>query len=566
MSKGNMAQGIQLDQAKFCCPICLDLLRDPVTIPCGHSYCMHCIKDHLDQDDHRRIYSCPQCRQIFNPRPAVVKNNMLAVVVEELKKTRVQAAPVSQCYAGPEDVACDVCKVKAFKSCLQCLASYCERHLQSHYDVAPLRKHKLVEATAKLQENICSRHQEVMKLFCRTDQRCICYLCSKDDHKGHTKVSAAAERTEKQRELWVTLKKIQQRIQDKEKDVKLFQQEEDAVNNSAENALRNTEKTLTELISIIERRVSDVREKVKSRQTTEVGRYRKVREKLEQEITELKRRDTELKKLSHTEDHTHFLLNYPSLARLSESKVPPSFKVRRLRYFEKVTVALSEAKDKLQEVLREEYVKISKTVTEADVSPPNPLAEPTTRVDFLQYARQVTLDPNTANTHLSISKGNRKAAYMREEQKYSVHPERFQSSWQVLSRESLTGRCYWEVERSGRGVLLAVAYKHISREGDMAKCMFGLNDKSWALDCYMNSLEFRHNNAKTAIPDINGKDTDKWASRLGVYLDHGAGILSFYSISETMTLLHRVQTTFTQPLYAGLWLSEGAAAELCELK
>ncbi|XP_074506150.1 E3 ubiquitin/ISG15 ligase TRIM25-like [Sebastes fasciatus] len=359
-----MAQGIQLDQSKFCCSICLDLLKDPVTIPCGHSYCMNCIKYHLDEEDHRRTYSCPQCRQTFTPRPAVVKNNILAFVVEELKKTTLQAAPADHCYAGSEDVACDVCtgrKLKAFKSCLQCLASYCEEHLQPHYDVPPLMKHKLVEATAKLQENICFRHQEVMKMFCRTDQRCICYLCSKDDHKGHNKVSAAAERTERQRELWMTRRKIQQRIRDREKDVKLFQQEEDSINHSAENALRNTEKTFNELIRIIQIRDSDVKEKIKSRQKTEVGRFKMVREKVEEEIAELKRKDAELEQLSHTEDHTHFLLNYPPLARLSE-KDTLSVKVRRLQYFEKVTVALSEARDKLQEVFGEEYAKISVTM------------------------------------------------------------------------------------------------------------------------------------------------------------------------------------------------------------
>ncbi|XP_068582296.1 tripartite motif-containing protein 16-like [Cebidichthys violaceus] len=557
-----MAQkGVHLDQETFSCSICLYLLKDPVTIPCGHSYCRNCIKTHWDEEEEKKPHSCPQCRQTFRPRPVLVKNTMLADLVEQLKKTGLQAAPADHCYAGPEDVSCDVCtgrKLKAFKSCLVCLVSYCEKHLQPHYDVAQLKKHKLVDPSNKLQENICSRHNEVMKMFCRTDQQCICHLCLMDEHKGHETVSVEAERTERQRELEVSQLNIQQRIQDREKDVKLLQQEVENINLSADKAVEDNEKIFTELIRLMEKRSSDVKQQVRSQQRTEVSRVKELQEKLEQEITELKRNDTELKKLSHTEDHNQFLHNYPSLSPLSESTDSSSIRISPLSYFEDVTEAVSEVRDKLQDVLRDKWTNGSLMVTEVDVLRSQP--EPKTRAEFLKYSREITLDPNTAHTLLLLSDENRKVTFMRKHQSYSSHPDRFIECSQVLSRENLTGRCYWEVQWRGKGVDVAVAYKNISRTENWSECGFGQNDKSWALRCYKTSYNFRYIKVETPV-------SGPQSSRVGVYLDHRAGILSFYSVSETMTLLHRVQTAFTQPLYAGLCpFNFGDSAELCKVK
>ncbi|KAM4714179.1 tripartite motif-containing protein 16-like [Anableps anableps] len=446
-----MAQrGVQLDQGNLSCAICLDLLKDPVTIPCGHSYCMNCIKEYWDGEDQRRIHSCPQCRKEFTPRPILEKNIILSELVADLKKTGLQAVPADHCYAGPEDVACDVCtgrKMKAVKSCLVCLASYCENHLQPHYDSPTFKRHKIVEASAKLQENICSDHDEVMKIFCRTDQQCICYLCTMDEHKGHETVPAAAERAEKQKELQVSRQQIQQRIQDQEKDVKLLQQEVEAINASADKAVEDSEEIFTELIRLLQKRSSDVKQQIRSQQETEVSRVQELQEKLEQEITELKRKDAELEQLSDTEDHNQFLLNCPSLSALSESTHSSRTKIRPQRHFEDVTAAVSELRDKLQDVLRDTWTNISLMVTEVEVL----LSEPKSRAGFLKYSQEITLDPNTANINLFLSKGNRKVTFTVQQQSYPDHPDRFIGHYQVLSRESLTGRCYWEVEWRRRG-------------------------------------------------------------------------------------------------------------------
>ncbi|XP_064818617.1 tripartite motif-containing protein 16-like isoform X1 [Oncorhynchus masou masou] len=553
-------QGDLLDQDQFCCSVCLDLLKEPVTTACGHSYCRSCIEGCWDQDVLKGVYSCPQCRETFTPRLNLMKNNMLAELVEKLRKTGLQAAPPpALCYAGPGDVACDVCtgtrKQKALMSCLACLASYCETHLQSHYESPAFKKHKLVKATAQLQEKICSHHDKLLEVYCRTDQQCICYLCTMDEHKGHDTVSAAAERTEKQRQLGMSQQKVQQRFQEREKELKELQQAVESFKRSAQSAVEDSDQIFTELIRSIERRNSEVKELIRAQEKAQVSQAEGLLEQLKQEIAELRKRSTELEQLSHTEDHIHFLQRYQSLSSISVSSDLPSIVVRPLQYFGDVSQTVSELREKLEDFLKGEWTKISTTVNIVDVVLP---PEPKTREQLLQYSCQLTLDPNTAGTRLSLSEGNRKVTSTDQVQPYPDHPDRFTNYRQVLCREGLSGRCYWEVERTG-GVATAVSYKDISRTEEGNDGVFGLNNKSWSLYYYSGGYCFIHNNVETKV-------SGPQSSRVGVYLDHKAGTLSFYSVSDTMTLLHRVQTTFTQPLYPGFYLNDyNDTAELVKL-
>ncbi|XP_064190302.1 tripartite motif-containing protein 16-like isoform X9 [Anguilla rostrata] len=551
-----MAEGEGLlDQDQFSCAICLDLLKDPVAIPCGHSYCMGCIKGCWDQDDPTGVYSCPQCRETFTTRPVLRKNTMLSEVVEKLKKTGLQTVPPAHCYAGPGDVACDVCtgrKRKAVKSCLVCLASYCETHLQPHYESPAFKKHKLVKATGNLQEKICSHHDKLLEVYCHTDQQCICYQCVMDEHKGHDTVSAAAERTEKQKQLGATQIKFQQRIQEREKELQDLRQAVQSIKRSAQAAVEDSERIFTELIRSIERRCSEVKELIRDQEKAEVSRAEGLLERLEQEIAELRRRDAELEQLSHTEDHIHFLQSCQSLCAPPGPGDFPSIAVSPHGSFEAVRKSVSDLKEQLEDVCKKELVKISESVEDIHT------VEPRTREDFLQRSCRLTLDPNTAFKYLRLSEGNREVTHVRESQSYPDHPERFEHWAQVLCREGLSGRCYWEAEWSGDEVFIAASYKGISRKGRGYDSVLGFNNKSWCLRRSYGRYSFQHNAVSTEIPGPP-------SSRVGVYLDHGAGTLSFYSVSDTMTLLHRVQTTFTQPLYPGFWVGTGISVKLCDL-
>ncbi|KTG36713.1 hypothetical protein cypCar_00044487, partial [Cyprinus carpio] len=333
---------ISVDQ-EFLCPVCQDPLKDPVTIPCGHSYCKSCIVDHWHQENQKRVYSCPQCRQTFSPRPALARNTMLAEVVEKLKKTELPA----DCYAGAGDVQCDVCtgrKYKAVKSCLLCLNSYCQNHLEQHEGFFKGKKHTLTEATGRLQEMICSEHEKHLEMYCITDQHCICVLCMKYEHKNHHTVSAAEQRTEKQR--------------------------------SAQTAVEDSEKIFTELIRSIERSRSELIRLIRDQEKTAVIELKCRLGGLEKEISDLRRRDAELEQLSHTQDHIQFLQSFQFLSAPPESTDINDDLFSSRFSFDGLRESVHQLRDKLEDFCKE-IKKISDRVTLSNIVL-------WTRNDFLQ--------------------------------------------------------------------------------------------------------------------------------------------------------------------------------------
>ncbi|XP_052403460.1 tripartite motif-containing protein 16-like [Carassius gibelio] len=534
----------RFSQDEFLCSVCLDLLKDPVTIQCGHSYCMSCITDCWDEEDEKRVYSCPQCRQTFSPRPALFKNVVFAEMMEKLKKTKLQ----SVVPAGAGDVECDVCtgrKYRAVKSCLVCLESYCQNHLEQHESWFKGKRHSLIEATGRLQEMICQKHEKILEVFCHSDQKFICVLCTMDEHKNHYTVSAAAQRTEKQKQLKETQKTLQQRIQQREKDLQQLRETVESHKRSAQTAVEDSERIFTELIRSIERSRSELVRLIRDQEKTAVSPAEERLERLEQEINDLRRRDAELEQLSHTQDHIQFLQSFQSLSAPPESTDVNDDIFSSLISFDDLRKSVHQLRDKLDNFCKEELKKISDRATFTNI-------DHWTRKDFLQYSHLLTLDLNTVNKYLRLSENNRVITTTKTVQSYPDHQDRFDYFQQLLCRESVCGRCYWELQWSGDYLRLSVSYKSISRKGRGNECLFGSNDQSWCLICSPDSYSFIHNNKETVLP------LESISSRIGVYVDHSAGTLSFYSVSRnTMSLIHTVQTTFTQPIYPGFGFNSG---------
>ncbi|XP_073331246.1 tripartite motif-containing protein 16-like [Pagrus major] len=412
MAELQQERSMDLDQTHLCCSVCLELLKEPVTIPCGHNYCKSCIVGCWDQKEQKGKYSCPQCRETFSQRPVLRRNNMLAEVVENLRKTSTQQAspPAAVACAGPSDVACDFCSEprpnKATMSCLACLASYCPTHLQPHYSVPVLKKHQLVPATVPMQEKMCKKHNKLMEIYCQTDQKCICYLCIIDEHKGHRTVSAAAERAEEQKQLTASQKEVQEREKVRKKELNKLIQALKEYKSCSGTAVKASDKIFDELISSIKKKRTLAKQLMKGQEKTAVAQAAELQLQLEDEITKLRRRDSELEQLSHMDDHIHFIQTFKSLSNSGEN---PAVRVDPLavkRSFKAVTDGVSKLRGDVESLLNETWPRISATVSTLDVVLP---PEPKTREDFLRYCCPLTLDQNTVSGYLSISQENRRA-------------------------------------------------------------------------------------------------------------------------------------------------------------
>uniref|UniRef100_A0A3B5M8H3 FinTRIM family, member 83 n=1 Tax=Xiphophorus couchianus TaxID=32473 RepID=A0A3B5M8H3_9TELE len=551
------------------CPLCADGLRDPVTIPCGDTYCLECIKIYWDQYDHMGVYSCPQCRASFTPRPVLRRN---VPDVQHQQQPRQQLPELTPFPYMHRESYCDFCvgrRNRAVKSCLMCLAYYCETHVKPHYESSTFKRHKLVDETGHLDRKICPQHEKGLELFCRSDQMCICVLCTVREHRSHNIASAEEERIEKQKVLVVTQSEVQHIISERMKELQELKHNVDVLKNAAQRAQTDSDKTFHEMLQAVERWKSEINQMIMANIQAAMTQADGYVERLEQEIMELQRRDAELRQILETEDNIHFLQNFPTLCVPPEAMVPkvlinPQFS------FGEISKTATEMKESLDDICKKELSKISKTVSETPVYillPRNrdkllkvpsrvDFQEPQSRTDFLRC--KLSFDSNTVYKELVLSDGNQRVTRKKTTQFYPDHPERFDGFSQVLCKEPLSGfRFYWEAEWGGE-FSIGVAYKSISRKGKNSNSLLGYNDKSWSLLCSDSGYSAWHNKADKDLPEAPR------ATRIGVYLDYAGNTLAFYSISNTMELIHRFRAQFSEPLFAGFGV--GSSVTLCQLK
>ncbi|XP_069808850.1 E3 ubiquitin-protein ligase TRIM7-like [Dendropsophus ebraccatus] len=503
------------------CSICLNIFTDPVTLRCGHNFCLVCIARVLETQDSIGIYSCPDCRSRFSDRPALQGNVTLRNIAEHFLYFRAEEMEgtifCTNCINSP---------VTAVKSCLHCEASLCNNHLKVH---SKSPEHVLCEPTITFSKRKCSLHNEVLKYYCSNDRTCICVTCClAGDHTGH-KVEPLNKASQKKKamltnilkNLSVLSREAEERLQNMEKRQKEVQ----------EKAMDIKEK-VANLFLDIKRQLEILENKVQAEISRQENQVSDLIRQVEIQKSELSLVKCHIEELCNMTDPLTLLQECVSVHfRPSEEK---GNKVREDDPSESYIGDLDEGL--ISETLHTGLSDIMTFVR---------------RQIYVKENMYTNLDEDTVanNLLLSIDKKSVFWAQKLPDLGHMELPVRFQNCSQVLSTESFCfGRHYWDIETSHHGEWrLGVAYSTIERDGD--RSYLGCNDKSWCL-CRSN------NNQYSVVHDNREIQLNHSIShyRFRIYLDYYGSRLSFYELCTPIRHLYTFTAEFLEPLHVAFYV------------
>ncbi|XP_042337184.1 E3 ubiquitin-protein ligase TRIM21-like [Plectropomus leopardus] len=509
---------------QFRCSICLDVFTDPVSTPCGHNFCKNCITQHWNTS----VWcQCPLCKRVFDTRPKLDINTLFSGMVAQFRQSAQQKSSSSsseQQESKPGEVPCDVCtgaKLKALKSCLVCLTSYCETHLEPHLRASGLKRHQLIDPVKNLEDRICTKHDKPLELFCKTDQTCVCMLCPVLDHKTHEFVPLKDEYEEKKVQLKKTDAEIQQMIQKRKRKIQEIKQSVHLSEKDADREIAEGVQVFTALKESVERAVKELINTIKEKQKLMEKQADVFIKELEQEISELKKRSSEVEQLSRSEDHLHLLQSVQSLKAAPPTKDWTQVSVRPPLYIGTVRKAVAQ--------LEETVSKDIKKVAEAELK----------RVQ--QCAVDVTLDPDTAHSELILS-DDRKQVKHDVKKNLPDNPERFSRYTYVLGEQSFsTSRFYFEVQvKEKTHWNLGVVRESINRKGNIT---LSPEDGCWNI-WLRNGNDYRALDYPSVSLFLKSRP-----QKVGVFVDYEEGLVSFYDADAAALIYSFTGCSFTEKLF-----------------
>ncbi|XP_072314918.1 E3 ubiquitin-protein ligase TRIM39-like [Eucyclogobius newberryi] len=501
------------------CPLCSLVFTDPVTTPCGHNFCHACLRDAWA--DHAHAGRCPACDKTFSPPPDVSVNVAFKELADAYKAAVVPqtASPLSAASPGetasPGEITCDVCaagsvRVRAQKSCLACLTSYCAAHLEPHRKVAALQMHRLIEPAGDLQERLCARHDRLLEMFCRREQKCVCRFCVETEHRDHAAVSVEEESATRKAQIENTeadfTDMIEQRLKKAEEiSNRLLQRKA-----NAEKELERGHFLLASLVDDVRARQAEVNEAAAEEQREAEARAEVLVQGLRREVEELRAKNEELNALRDSDDHLHVLQRLPLVSarpapsRWSEVSFPSESCVGTVR------AALSKLKQTLDKQLDSLLTQELKTVQ--------------------KYAVDVELDPHTAHPNIVLSQDGRQAG--RGELLHVVpdNPQRFDPVICVLAKTGFTsGRFYFQVSVGSKTYWdLGVVLESVNRKGMITSKP---ENGFWTVRL-RGGDEYRALDSPSVLLELPARPLT-----VGVYTDYEQGAVAFYDV-DAKTLIY----------------------------
>ncbi|XP_039680224.1 E3 ubiquitin-protein ligase TRIM11-like [Perca fluviatilis] len=520
----------RLSEDQFLCPICLDVFSDPVTTSCGHNFCRNCITEHWDANDQ---YLCPMCKKVFNTKPELLINTFISEMVAQFRQSAQQEASSSsseQQVSKPGEVPCDVCtgpKLKALKSCLVCLASYCETHLEPHLTMSGLKRHQLIDPVENLEGRMCTKHDKPLELFCKTDQTCVCMLCTVLDHNMHDVVPMKEGYEGKKAELGKTEAEIQEMIKERQQRIRNINRRVNSSRKNAESEIAEGVEAFTALMKLIERSMDILIETIQEKQKAIEKQAEAFIKELEQEISELMKRSTEVEQLSRSEDHLHVLQSIQSMKAVPPTKDWAKVRVCPQSYVGTVARALAQLKETLSEDIKKLFKSELKGVQ--------------------RYAVDVSLDPETAHPNLILSDDGKQVNHGDVKKNLPDNPERFSNCLCVFGKQSFSeqssssGRFYFEVEvKEKTKWTLGVARESINRKENIP---LSPEDGYWTIGL-RNENEYQANADPPVLLSLKSPP-----QKVGVFVDYEEGLVLFYDVDAAALIYSFTGCSFPEKLY-----------------
>ncbi len=509
-----------LTEEQFLCGICLDVFTDPVTLPCGHNFCQSCIMQHWDSSIQCQ---CPSCKEPFYKRLDLRVNTFISEMAAQFRQS---AGKSSSRVAKSGEVPCDICtetKMKAVKSCLVCMASYCETHLEPHLTASRLKRHQLTDPVENLEGRMCTIHDKPLELFCKTDQTCVCMLCPVLDHKSHEVIPLKEQFERKKAALGKKEAEIHRMIQERRLKIRDIKFSAKLSKDAADCEIADGVQVFTALIQSLERAKAELIRMIEEKQKTTEEQTRGFIQELEQEISELVRRRAEVEQLSRSKDHVHFLQSFASLNASALTKDWTEVSVNPPSYEGTVRTAV----DKLEKTLGKEMKKL---LSEAELK----------RVQ--RFAVDVTLDPDTAHPALILSDDGKQVHHGVMKKNLPNNPERFNPSCCVLGKQGFSsGRFYFEAEvKEKTRWTLGVAKESIKRIGIIPLCPENGHWTIWL----KNGDEYAALVGSPLPLSLNSKP-----QKVGVFVDYEEGLVSFYDVDTADLLYSFTGCSFTEKLF-----------------